>query len=282
VTWAIVGCGYVGERLLAALAARGEPVVATTRRPERAAALGPTAVTVDPYDAEALARVLPEHAVVVDSVPTDPEHGPHTDPLLAACAHARTRRIIYLSATSVYRAHPDGWIDEDTPVAPDTLRGRARADEEDRLFTGAAWAGIEAVALRIAAIYGPGRGVHERIRTGGYRIVDEGAGMVSRIHVDDLVQVILAAGTTQPLRRAVYVVADDEPATVRTHADGVAALLGLAPPPSIPRAEASPLTAEMQGGGRRVRNERMKTELCVELRYPTWREGMAAILSSER
>ena len=277
-SWAIVGCGYVGERLLAALAARGEEVVATTREPERAAALGPAARVVDPRDAEALARVLPPQSVVVDSVPTDPERGPHMDAMLAACAHAGAQRIVYLSSTGVYAVPPGTWIDEETPAEPTTLRGRARAEEERRLFAGAAWAGIEAVALRIAAIYGPGRGVQERLLKGNYRIVDEGGGFVSRIHVDDLVQVILAAGAVRPLLRSFYLVADDEPTTVRAHADGVAALLGLPPPQSVPPTSASVVTVEMQIGGRRVRNARMKSELGVSLRYPSWREGFAAIL----
>jgi nucleoside-diphosphate-sugar epimerase len=278
VSWAIVGCGYVGERLLAALALAGEEVVATTRNPERAAALGPAARVVDPRDPEALARVIPREAVVIDSVPTDPERGPHMDALLAACANAAVRRIVYLSSTGVYGAQSGAWVDEDTPVAPPTLRGRARAEEENRLFGGAAWTGVEAVALRIAAIYGPGRGVQERLLKGNYRIVDDGGGFISRIHVDDLVQVVLAAGKVRPLPRSVYVVADDEPTTVRAHADGVAALLGLPPPESVPPSSASAVTVEMQTGGRRVRNERMKRELGVSLRYPSWREGLAAIL----
>lgn len=277
-SWAIVGCGYVGERLLAALAARGDEVIATTRNPERAVALGSAARVVDPRDAAALECVLAPGSVVVDSVPTDPERGPHMDALLAACARAQVQRIVYLSSTSVYGAQPASWIDEDSPVAPPTFRGRARADEEERLFAGAAWAGVEAVALRIAAIYGPGRGVQERLLKGNYRVVEDGGGFISRIHVDDLVQVILAAGTVRPLPRAVYVVADDEPTTVRAHADGVAALLGLPPPQSVPPSSASMITVEMQTGGRRVRNERMVRELGVSLRYPSWREGFAAIL----
>jgi nucleoside-diphosphate-sugar epimerase len=120
--------------------------------------------------------------------------------------------------------------------------------------------------------------VQERLLKGSYRVVDEGGGFISRIHVDDLVEVIVAVGTVRPLLRPVYVVADDEPTTVRAHADGVAALLGLPPPESVPPGTASVVTVEMQTRGHRVRNERMKRELGVSLRYPSWREGLAAIL----
>jgi nucleoside-diphosphate-sugar epimerase len=270
-TWAILGCGYVGARLLGALEGAGESVLATTRQPARAAVLGPAARVVDVRDVDALAAVLSPGVIVVDSIPTDAA-GPHMGSVVAAAARSGAARIVYLSATSVFGAHQGSWIDEDTAIAPDNPRGRARVAEEELLFAGR----VEAVALRIAAIYGPGRGLAERLRSGTYQVVGDGSGYVSRIHVDDLVQVIWAAGTVQPLARRAYVVGDDEPSTIRAHADGVAAALGLPPPPSVPRAEAPPLVAEMQTGGRRVRNARMKSELGVSLLYPTWRDGLRA------
>jgi nucleoside-diphosphate-sugar epimerase len=146
--------------------------------------------------------------------------------------------------------------------------------EEDVYFS----APIEAVALRIAAIYGPGRGVQERLRAGAYRVPGDGQNFVSRVHVDDLARVIAAAGRVQPLPRRVYVVADDEPARARDHADGVAAMLGLPPPGSVPMSELSPLAAELGGANRRVSNTRLKTELNVTLAFPTWRQGVRASL----
>ena len=280
-SWVIVGCGYVGERLLSRLTRSGANVVATTRSPARAAALGPAARVADPRDQAALAGLIPAGAVVVDSVPPDAEKGPHAPALLAACAKAGARRIIYLSATSVYGPQECGpvWIDEATPAVPDQPRGRARLAAEEAMFAGAAAAGMDAIALRIAAIYGPGRGVHERIRAGTYHIVDAGSGFVSRIHVDDLVSVIIAAARVRPVVRPIYVVADDEPTTVRDHADGVAAALGLPPPPSIPWAQAPAPIVEMQTAGRRIANARMKGELGVTLGFPSWREGLRAILA---
>jgi nucleoside-diphosphate-sugar epimerase len=278
VSWAIIGCGYVGERLLDRLLRSGEHVIATTRSSARAAALGPSARVVDPYDEPALSRHLPPGGVVVDSIPPDAARGPHARALVSA----GVRRIVYLSATSVYgrQAGWPGWIDEDTPAAPDNPRGLARLAEEEALFSLAAGAGVEAVSLRIAAIYGPGRGLQDRIRTGQYRVVDDGSGFVSRIHVDDLVAVIIAAARIRPLVRPIYVVGDDEPTTVRAHADGVAAALGLPPPPSIPRSKAPAVTVEMQTGNRRVANAHLKGELGITLAYPSWREGLRSILAT--
>jgi nucleoside-diphosphate-sugar epimerase len=216
--------------------------------------------------------------VVVDSVPPDPARpGGHQVALAAAVrAAGGDPRLVVLSTTGVYPRGDGGWIDEDTPVGPDGPRGAARLAAEHAVLS----AGIDAVCLRIAAIYGPGRGVAERLRAGTYAVPGDGASWISRIHVDDLVSVILAAGTVRPLPRRIYVVADDAPSTSREHADGVAAMLGLPPPPSVPLASLSPLGRELAGSNRRVRNDRMKRELGVVLRYPSWREGVAADLRS--
>jgi nucleoside-diphosphate-sugar epimerase len=270
--WTILGCGYTGERLAAALLARGERVIATSRSPERAAELSRLGVdgrVVDPRDAVALAAVLEPGDLVVDSVPVDPR-GPHTPALVEAAARVRPARMVYLSSTGVYGV--PGWIDEDTPARPTRDDGRARLAEEGPLRA----SGLSVVVLRIAAIYGPGRGLAERLRAGTYRVIGDGATYVSRIHVDDLVAVILAAATHPAPPRDVYVVADDAPATVREHADGVAAALGLPPPPSIAAESAPPIAVEMQTADRRIRNARMKAELGVVLRYPSWRDGVGA------
>jgi len=267
--WLIVGCGYVGDRLRAALA--GEPVVGTTRSLQRAASLQ----LADPYQPETIG--FQSDDIVVDSVPTDLERGRHMPALAAAAGRARVRRIIYLSATSVYGPGDGGWVDEDTPPRPTSARGRARLAEEVVLRQ----SGVPGVSLRIAAIYGPGRGVHERIRAGAHRVYGAGQTFLSRIHVDDLVSVIVAAGRARDVS-PVYVVADDTPSTSREVADGVASMLGVPPPPSVPEADASADLAEMLLSNRRIRNARMKAELGLTLRYPSWREGTSAILLDER
>lgn len=280
--WAIIGCGYTGGRLAARLRDAGVRVVATTHRSGQvealAARLGVEARVADVTAPASLAGIIPAGAVVVDSVPPVGDGRPHAPAVVAAAAAAGARRVIYLSTTGVYPRGDGRWVDEDTPVAPDSPRGRERVAAEEALFAAAAAARVEAVALRLPAIYGPGRGVQERLRAGTLRVYGDGANWVSRIHVDDLVSVIVAAGTVAPLRRAVYVVGDDEPTTARAQADGVAALLGLPPPPSTPVDRVPPEVADLALANRRIHNTRMKAELGVSLRFPTWREGVPASL----
>jgi nucleoside-diphosphate-sugar epimerase len=288
-TWIVLGCGYTGERLARRLRDQGQHVIATARRDDAAAALrtrlgdGIEVRTADVFAPATLGGGwIPAGAIVVDSVPPDLERGPHGAHVARALSDAGGGRIVYLSSTGVYARGDGAWVDEDTPTAPEGARGLARVVEEDVYFTAAAAAGaarrLEAVSLRIAAIYGPGRGVQERLRAGAYRVPGDGMNFVSRVHVEDLARVVVAAGSVEPLPRRVFVVGDDLPCRAREHADGVAALLGLPPPASVPIAELSPLAAELGGANRRIRNVRLHAELGLTLDYPTWREGIPASL----
>ncbi len=297
--WVILGCGYTGERVARLLLEDGERVIATVRREDAAAALrarigsapgsapAPGAFEVrvaDVFDAKALAGWIPAGAIVVDSVPPDLERGPHGTHVARALARAGGGRVLYLSSTGVYARGDGGWVDEDTPTAPEGTRGVARIVAEEVYFTAAAAAAaapvLEVVSLRIAAIYGPGRGVQARMLAGNYRVPGDGTNFVSRVHVDDLARVVAAAGRVQPLPRRVYVVGDDAPCRSREHADGVAALLGMPAPASVPIDELTPLAAELGGANRRIRNTRLHDELGVTLAFPTWREGVPASLGT--
>ncbi|MBI4511973.1 MAG: NAD-dependent epimerase/dehydratase family protein [Deltaproteobacteria bacterium] len=291
-SWVILGCGYTGEHLAARLLGRvpdsptcgatgADQVIGVVRNEGRAAELarlGLASRVADPRVPGAMDGWLPQGFILVDSIPTERGAAPHARAVVRAAARAHCRRVVYLSSTAVYPRGDGSWIEENTPTSPDTPRGHARLAMEREYFEAAAEHGLSAAALRIAAIYGPGRGIVPRIRAGGYRVVGDGSNYFSRIHVEDLVSAIVAASTATCLVRHVYLVADDQPETARAHADGVAALLGVAPPPSVPIESVSTDMADLHVGNRRVCNTRMKTELGVSLRFPTWREGARACL----
>lgn len=280
-TLAVVGCGYVGERLGIRAHGLGARVIATTRRPERAAALaarGLDARRLDPHDAAALVPVLAGCDALVHSVPPGTD-GDATTSIATAAARAGVRALVYLGSTGVYP--PDaGDVDERSALGA-TGRGMARLHAEQALREAAARDGLRVTILRIAAIYGPGRGIHVRLRAGAYRVAGPGTNYVSRIHVDDLVTTALrcaeAAGCAPPGTVTIYCVADDLPTTARAHADGVAAVLGLPPPPSMPWDEAP----ETLRSNRRVHGTLVRDELRFALAYPTWREGLSQCLAEE-
>lgn len=274
--WVIAGCGYTGEHLARRLVDRGDPVTATVRRADRAAELRPWLEVVVARD---LDDVDLSDAIVVDSIPPDREAPGVLERALAArCAAAGARRLVYLSSTGVYGSGDGARIDENTEPAPLSARGERRLAAETAALEEAARRGLPAVALRIAGIYGPGRGVVERIRAGGYTVIPPGDTPVCRVHVHDLVSAIIAAGEIDPLPRSIYCVADDEPASSREHADGVAAMLGLPPPPDRDLETVPAAVRDMLGAGREISNRRLRDELGVELRYPTWRDGARALI----
>ena len=282
--WVILGCGYTGVRVAHRLLDRGSRVEVTTRRAERAAelraSLGPRATVALLDPAGGLSGLDLANATVLDSVPPGDGAGTLEATIARACATGGARRLVYLSSTGVYGRGDGGWVTEDSPEAPLGERGVRRLAAERQVREQALAAGLSVVALRIAGIYGPGRGVHARLARGDYRIYGAGDALVSRIHVDDLATAILLAGDADELVRDRYNIADDQPTSSREHADGVAALLGVEPPPSVPVSEASPAAMAMLGANRQISNRRAVAELGLVLRYPSWREGAAAAIAA--
>jgi nucleoside-diphosphate-sugar epimerase len=287
VPWLLFGCGYTATRLARRLLAGGARVVATRRTAEAAARtaddLGPAAEVrvADLLHLETLRGLVPDGAVVVHTAPPAPDGLRGEAALVEAAAAARARRIVYVSSTGVYGRGNGGWIDEDAPVAPTGPIGARRLEAESAVRSAAARLGVDAVTLRAAAIYGPHRGSHVSIASGSHRVPD-GAGLVSRIHVDDLGSAILAAALAARPIHAIYNVADDEPTQARSYADAVAAELGVPAPPTVTPDHSSPAARELYGGDRRIRNRRLVEELGVRLVYPDWRAGLRQALAEER
>jgi len=208
------------------------------------------------------------------------------DPVLAAYSEAfRSSGPLswagYLSTIGVYGDLKGGWADEDTPAGPETGRGDARVEAET------AWAklccarGLALDIFRLAGIYGPGRTPFAKIRAGEARRIVKPGQVFNRIHVDDIAQTVAAAifqGRQEPGAR-VFNVADDEPAAPQDVILYAARLIGAPPPPEVPfeSAALSPMARSFYAGNRRVRNAKIKRELGVVLRYPTYREGLRAL-----
>ncbi|EAQ03879.1 hypothetical protein OB2597_11566 [Pseudooceanicola batsensis HTCC2597] len=185
----------------------------------------------------------------------------------------------YLSTTGVYGDHDGAWVDESTPLTPTTRRGALRVAAE------AEWRSIPGLPLhifRLAGIYGPGRGPFFKVRSGRARRIVKPGQVFSRIHVEDIAQV-LAASIERPDPGAVYNLCDDDPAPPQDVIAYAAQLLGLPLPPEedFETAEMTPMARSFYAESKRVRNRKIKTDLDVRLKYPTYREGLAALLAEE-
>ena len=268
--WFLVGCGYTGTRLARVLVGEGADLTITRRTTaaaqESAEALGARGVMADLGDPATLIGMIPADAIVVCLAPPGAAPAEEIRGLVAAARHAR--RIVYVSSTGVYAAGGGAWVDEQWTIAPLTPSGAARVAAEGAL----AAATVSHVALRVAGIHGPGRGLVDRLRAGTYRIVGDGSAHVSRIHVDDLVVAIVRAGRST-VAGAINI-ADDDPAPIGVVADALAARLGVPSPPRVPSASVPAEVAGMLTADRRIANRRMKDELGVVLRYPSWRDAV--------
>jgi nucleoside-diphosphate-sugar epimerase len=220
----------------------------------------------------------------VVSVPPDQIGDPvirlHGDDLRAA---ARLRWIGYLSTIGVYGDHDGGWVDEDTPANPASDRSQRRLEAEDAwLRLGRDGAGPVQV-FRLSGIYGPGRSAIDNLREGTARRIIKPRQVFNRIHVEDIAAVLSAAASGRGAH-TVYNVTDDEPAPPQDVIAFAADLLGLPVPEDVPfeAANLSPMAATFYAENKRVRNGRIKSELDVQLKYPSYREGLRAIADMAR
>jgi tryptophan 2,3-dioxygenase len=279
--WVILGCGYVGTRLAEALLDAGERVRVCARNVARLQGLAARGAHVHPMDATKTRAFGPamyglSMPNVVYSVPPLPNMPPGEAIRRAAEAASAvgTQRFLYLSSTAVYGETPDGEVvDEDTPSALGDAEAMTRIAEEMAVET-ARLTGLSTVVLRLAAIYGPGRGVRERLKKGNYKLIDDGEHWFSRVHIDDIVGIIRAAVARAP-SQAVYCVADDRSTTQREYAEWLCRRLNVPPPPSVP--SLAPGAPRRPVRNRKISNARLKRELGYQFLYPSYLEGEMAI-----
>ncbi len=280
----VFGHGYSGAALAARLIPKGWRVIGTTRDAGRVAAIAATGVEPLVWPGDDFGPALAEASCVLVSAGPDDDGDPVLREFAARISEVSDRIdwLGYLSTTGVYGDHGGGWVDEDTPLAPSTPRGAARMKAEAGWQALTRAAGLPLHIFRLAGIYGPGRGPFEKLRSGTARRIIKPGQVISRIHIDDIAQV-LEASITRPDPGAVYNVCDDDPAPPQDVIAHAATLLGLPLPPELDfeTADLSPMARSFYAESKRVRNDRIKNELGVRLIHPTYRAGLAALLASE-
>ncbi|MDE3120618.1 MAG: SDR family oxidoreductase [Paracoccaceae bacterium] len=273
--------GVLGRRLLN----EGWRVIGTTRtaaKAERMRAEGVEPVILPGGD---LGPALAEATHLLTSVAPDDDGDPVLrdagDAIAGAAGHIVWAG--YLSTTGVYGDRQGGWVDETSDLRPATRRGEARVAAEAAWQALAAQSGLALHIFRLAGIYGPGRGPFAKVKDGSARRIVKPGQVFSRIHVDDIATV-LRASMARPDPGAIYNVCDDDPAPPEDVLAHAAELLGLPPPPEVPfeAAEMSPMARSFYAESKSVRNDRIKRDLGVNLAYPDYRAGLAALLAQEQ
>jgi nucleoside-diphosphate-sugar epimerase len=272
-TLLIIGQGYTGMAILDRARRAGWDARITSRQPQNPG--------VCAFNDPALLDSI-THLVV-----TAPP-GPAGDPVWAAhgaaLRAAPLRWVGYISTTGVYGDRQGAWVEEDTPPAPGQERSRRRLAAEEQWRELAPRVAVD--LFRTGGIYGPGRSPLDDVRAGTARRVVKPGHSFSRIHRDDIARAVLAAAARPPGpgTRILHLV-DDAPSTQADVTLEACRLLGVAPPPPTPFAEAYARMSEMGRSfwdeSRLVANRRTKQALGIEWAFPTYREGLAGILAAE-
>ena len=280
----VYGLGYVGEAFAGALRARGWSVAATARGADRVAALRARGVeAVEAGDTAALTAALADVTAVLVTAPPTGDGCPGLRDLIPALAAANAFPdwIGYLSTTGVYGDFEGRWVFESSPLRAQSVEGARRVGAERDWRQVGRGMGLTVTSFRLPGIYGPGRSAFDRLRAGeGRRIVKPGQ-VFSRIHRDDIVSGLLAS-LDQPRAGGIYNLCDDEPAPPQDVIEYAARLLGVAVPPDLPfdALGLSPATRRFYAENKRVSNALAKAELGWRPQYPTYREGLRAILAA--
>lgn len=270
----IIGRGYTGQAILALAGRAGWAAQITSRRPEGEATVG--------FDDPALLAGV-THLVITapPGLAGDPVWAAHAEALRAA----PLRWVGYISTTGVYGDRQGAWVDEDTAPAPGQDRSQRRLAAEEQWRALAPRAAVD--LFRTGGIYGPGRSALDDVRGATARSVVKPGHSFSRIHRDDIARAVLAAAARPPAPgvRVLHLV-DDEPSTQADVVVEACRLLGVAPPPPTPFAEAYARMSEMGRSfwdeSRLVSSRRTQQALGIAWAYPSFREGLAAILAEER
>jgi nucleoside-diphosphate-sugar epimerase len=286
------GYGYCAEHFVAEFGGQFDRIIGTVRGKQRAAILNayrPGQLEAMIFDGRQPATDVKDAIADANYVLLSVRPNEDGDPILSAFGEAlkhanKLREIVYLSTVGVYGDTAGRWVDEDAQTEDVSTRGRERLSAEFHWRLLGRWNKSDpgVTILRLAGIYGPGQNALIQIASGKARRIAKPGQVFNHIHVADIAQAIDAAFR----RRAsgIFNVADDEPTPPGDPVAFAAQLLGVAPPPEIPFDEAAPTMSPMALSFwqecRRVKNDKLKSELGVRLLYPTYREGLHALFAS--
>jgi nucleoside-diphosphate-sugar epimerase len=278
----VFGGGWLGQAAAREAVRRGGAATLTSRDPETRRALGDEGFdALDPADDDALDRAVLETPAILITAPPESDGCPGLKRLIPALTRtgAFPDWIGYVSSTAVYGDRGGGWAFEDDPLNAASLEGARRVRAERDWLDAGQGMGLTVQIFRLPALYGPGRSPLDKLRAGTARIVRKPGQVFNRVHVDDAVSGLFAS-MARPRPGAAYTLCDDEPAPADVVMEGAAARLGLPRPPEVDLDDPSVSDGMRRFylDSKRLSNARAKAELGWRPRYPSWREGLEAML----
>ncbi len=281
------GLGYTALAVARIVLPLGWRVAGTTTSPEKLVALKQAGIAAELFTAErplADARAsLGKATHILQSIPPaahgDPAFDLHSDDIAAA---PHLKWLGYLSTVGVYGNRNGDWVDETSTPAPTSRRG------DHRLLAEEEWRGLHFLTgvplhiFRLSGIYGPGRSAIDSLRAGHARRIDKPGHAFNRMHVEDIAATLVASMNV-PHVGAIYNLADDAPSSSADVLSHASKLIDMEEPPLVDydKADLAPIVRSFYKDNKRIRNDLIKTELGVTLKYPDYRMGLAACLLAE-
>ncbi len=274
----VAGCGWLGTAIARRLVARGDRVTGVRRDAGRAHALardGVTPLALDLAAPGSTERIPPVDAIVAAQAAsadgTAPYRAAYVDAnraLLEAAERVGARALVYTGSTGVFGQRDGSDVDEDALPTPASATAEILVEAE-ALVRGASRGGLRTAVVRRSGLYGPGRaGLLDRVRVGALALGPGDEAWMNFCHLDDAVAFVLAA-LDRGAPRGLYHGSDAEPAPRRDVVEWIAAHLGIAPPR---------VAGGLSGPSRRIRSERTRAELGVQLAHPSFRSGFAGLI----
>lgn len=281
----VFGGGWLGRATALEAVRRGGKAVATSRDPDTRATLEAEGIgAVDPADETALAAAVGAATALLITAPPDAQGCPGLKALIPAitASGAWPDWIGYVSSTAVFGDRAGGWAFEDDELNAASLEGARRVRAEQDWLDAGRGMGLTVQLFRLPALYGPGRSPLDRLRDGTARIVRKPGQIFNRVHVDDVVSGLFAS-MARPHPGAAYTLCDDEPSAADVVIEGAAKRLGLPLPPEVDLDDPSVSDAmrRFYRDSKRLSNAKAKAELGWRPMYPSWREGLEALIAGE-
>ena len=280
------GLGYSAQALARLIRFNGGSVAGTVRSKEKAERLRAEGIEAAIFDGTApgpdVPALLQQSDALLISVSPDKDGDPVFAHHAGDIAAARPKAVVYLSTVGVYGNHDGDWVDEETPIDPQNPRTLARARAESEWIAFGVLHDIPVMIFRLPGIYGPGRGPLEKLKDGTSKRIVKPGQVFNRIHVADIVRAV-HAGIARP-RSGIFNICDNEPAPPQDVIEFAAHLMGIEPPPEVDfeDVEMTPMARSFYAENKRVSGQKAQRMLPYGLKYPTYREGIRALVEEDK